>query len=136
MVDKHRYKLRRRASSLKHTVTFLITVGSLEVVIPSAIIRSKYGRHESSIRDVEIACAICVRNVRWKYQRRYTCLNLSWDSTRSIDSSRPLFDFTREDLSEEGNRMTKIRPISKEISSNCLENGKNTRGEPSKTFDL
>lgn len=40
-------------------VTFLITVRSPEVVIRSAIIPpSKYSRHESSIRDVEIACGI------------------------------------------------------------------------------
>lgn len=40
-------------------VTFLITVRSPEVVIRSAIIPpSKYSRHESSIRDVEIACGM------------------------------------------------------------------------------
>lgn len=61
MVDKREYKLKRRLRSqtLRHMVTFLITVRSPEVVIRSAIIPpSKYSRHESSIRDVEIACGI------------------------------------------------------------------------------
>jgi hypothetical protein len=59
LVDKREYKLKRRLRSqtLRHMVTFLITVRSPEVVIRSAIIPpSKYSRHESSIRDVEIAC--------------------------------------------------------------------------------
>lgn len=59
LVDKREYKLKRRLQSqtLRHMVTFLITVRSPEVVIRSAIISpSKYSRHESSIRDVEIAC--------------------------------------------------------------------------------
>lgn len=61
LVDKREYKLKRRLRSqtLRHMVTFLITVRSPEVVIRSAIIPpSKYSRHESSIRDVEIACGI------------------------------------------------------------------------------
>lgn len=61
LADKREYKLRRRLRSqtLRHMVTFLITVRSPEVVIRSAIIPpSKYSRHESSIRDVEIACAV------------------------------------------------------------------------------
>ncbi|KYM83876.1 hypothetical protein ALC53_05736 [Atta colombica] len=61
LVDKREYKLKRRLRSqiLRHMVTFVIIVRSPEVVIRSAIIPpSKYSRHESSIRDVEIACGI------------------------------------------------------------------------------
>jgi len=60
LVDKREYKLKRRLRSqtLRHMVTFLITVRSPEVVIRSAIIPpSKYSRHESSIRDVKSRAA-------------------------------------------------------------------------------
>lgn len=75
MVDKREYKLKRRLRSqtLRHMVTFLITVRSPEVVIRSAIIPpSKYSRHESSIRDVEIACGIRgYFSVGYVYLRRF-----------------------------------------------------------------
>lgn len=60
MADKRVHRLGRslRSQSLRRTVTFLITVRSPEVVIRVAIIPPKYSRHESSIRDVEIACTI------------------------------------------------------------------------------